>query len=448
MTYTQSETMATVNNYEILKHKILQKEAVVGVIGMGYVGLPLAMEFASEGFQVIGVDLDAGKVETLSLGKSHIIDIPEAVIGEALQNQRFQATTDYQELAKANIISICVPTPLTKSHEPDMSYINDTVSRLKPVIQKGTLLVLESTTYPGTTRDLIYAEFEKEGWTTGEDLFICFSPERIDPGNKQFKPKEVPKVVGGMTEKCSALGQLYYENAFDTVVPVSTPEIAEMTKLLENTFRSINIAFINEMSLLAEELGIDLWEAIDAAKTKPFGFMPFYPGPGVGGHCIPLDPMYLYWKGKEKNFFSRFIDLAQQVNTSMPKHVVEIASKALNKQGKSLSQSRILLVGMAYKNDIDDVRESPALHVYEHLKEANAKLTVLDPFVTSFRDASGEIVRPENEIADLAMYDGVIIMTKHSTIDYNQILENSSCIIDTRNVWTKSYDHVYKIGQA
>ncbi|MBC1358023.1 nucleotide sugar dehydrogenase [Listeria booriae] len=440
--------MAAVNNYEILEHKILQKEAVVGVIGMGYVGLPLAMEFASEGFQVIGVDLDAGKVETLSFGKSHIIDIPEAVIGEALQNQRFQATTDYQELAKANIISICVPTPLTKSHEPDMSYINDTVSRLKPVIQKGTLLVLESTTYPGTTRDLIYTEFEKEGWTTGEDLFICFSPERIDPGNKQFKPKEVPKVVGGMTEKCSALGQLYYENAFDTVVPVSTPEIAEMTKLLENTFRSINIAFINEMSLLAEELGIDLWEAIDAAKTKPFGFMPFYPGPGVGGHCIPLDPMYLYWKGKEKNFFSRFIDLAQQVNTSMPKHVVEIASKALNKQGKSLSQSRILLVGMAYKNDIDDVRESPALHVYEHLKEANAKLTVLDPFVTSFRDASGEIVRPENEIADLAMYDGVIIMTKHSTIDYNQILENSSCIIDTRNVWTKSYDHVYKIGQA
>ncbi|WP_260510527.1 nucleotide sugar dehydrogenase [Listeria booriae] len=448
MTYTQSETMAAVNNYEILKHKILQKEAVVGVIGMGYVGLPLAMEFASEGFQVIGVDLDAGKVETLSLGKSHIIDIPEAVIGEALQNQRFQATTDYQELAKANIISICVPTPLTKSHEPDMSYINDTVSRLKPVIQKGTLLVLESTTYPGTTRDLIYAEFEKEGWATGEDLFICFSPERIDPGNKQFKPKEVPKVVGGMTEKCSALGQLYYENAFDTVVPVSTPEIAEMTKLLENTFRSINIAFINEMSLLAEELGIDLWEAIDAAKTKPFGFMPFYPGPGVGGHCIPLDPMYLYWKGKEKNFFSRFIDLAQQVNTSMPKHVVEIASKALNKQGKSLSQSRILLVGMAYKNDIDDVRESPALHVYEHLKEANAKLTVLDPFVSSFRDASGEIVRSENEIADLATYDGVIIMTKHSTIDYNQILENSSCIIDTRNVWTKSYDHVYKIGQA
>ncbi|MBC1457142.1 nucleotide sugar dehydrogenase [Listeria newyorkensis] len=440
--------MATVDNYEILTNKMAQKEAVIGVIGMGYVGLPLAMEFATEGFQVIGVDLDAGKVETLSLGKSHIIDIPETLIGEALQNQRFQATTDYQELAKANIISICVPTPLTKSHEPDMSYINDTVSRLKPVIQKGTLLVLESTTYPGTTRDLIHAAFEKEGWTTGEDLFICFSPERIDPGNKQFKPKEVPKVVGGMTEKCSALGQLYYENAFDTVVPVSTPEIAEMTKLLENTFRSINIAFINEMSLLAEELGIDLWEAIDAAKTKPFGFMPFYPGPGVGGHCIPLDPMYLYWKGKEKNFFSRFIDLAQQVNTSMPKHVVEIASKALNKQGKSLSQSRILLVGMAYKNDIDDVRESPALHVYEHLKEANAILTVLDPFVTSFRDASGKIVHPESEITDIEAYDGVIIMTKHSTIDYDQILETSSCIIDTRNVWTKPHAHVYKIGQA
>ncbi|WP_260447255.1 nucleotide sugar dehydrogenase [Listeria newyorkensis] len=448
MTYRQSETMATVDNYEILTNKMAQKEAVIGVIGMGYVGLPLAMEFATEGFQVIGVDLDAGKVETLSLGKSHIIDIPETLIGEALQNQRFQATTDYQELAKANIISICVPTPLTKSHEPDMSYINDTVSRLKPVIQKGTLLVLESTTYPGTTRDLIHAAFEKEGWTTGEDLFICFSPERIDPGNKQFKPKEVPKVVGGMTEKCSALGQLYYENAFDTVVPVSTPEIAEMTKLLENTFRSINIAFINEMSLLAEELGIDLWEAIDAAKTKPFGFMPFYPGPGVGGHCIPLDPMYLYWKGKEKNFFSRFIDLAQQVNTSMPKHVVEIASKALNKQGKSLSQSRILLVGMAYKNDIDDVRESPALHVYEHLKEANAILTVLDPFVTSFRDASGKIVHPESEITDIEAYDGVIIMTKHSTIDYDQILETSSCIIDTRNVWTKPHAHVYKIGQA
>ncbi|MBC1435169.1 nucleotide sugar dehydrogenase [Listeria rocourtiae] len=440
--------MTAVSHYDILTNKILQKEAVVGVIGMGYVGLPLAMEFALGDFQVIGVDLDVSKVESLSFGKSHIIDIPETVISDALKNQRFQATTDYQELAKANIISICVPTPLTKSHEPDMRYINDTVSRLKPVIQKGTLLVLESTTYPGTTRDLIYAEFEKEGWTTGEDLFICFSPERIDPGNKQFKPKEVPKVVGGMTEKCSILGQLYYENAFDTVVPVSTPEIAEMTKLLENTFRSINIAFINEMSLLSEQLGIDLWEAIDAAKTKPFGFMPFYPGPGVGGHCIPLDPMYLYWKGKEKNFFSRFIDLAQQVNTSMPKHVVEMTGKALNNQGKSLSQSRILLIGVAYKNDIDDVRESPALHVYEYLKDANAKLTVLDPFVTSFRDASGEIIHPENEIANIGVYDGVIIMTKHSAVDYDQILEKSSCIIDTRNVWKKPHAHVHKIGQA
>ncbi|MBC1435187.1 nucleotide sugar dehydrogenase [Listeria rocourtiae] len=445
---TQLEAKKTVSHYDILKRKIFQKEAVVGVIGMGYVGLPLAMEFASEGFQVIGVDVDAKKVETLSLGQSHIIDIPEVTIKDALQKKRFQATTDYQRLAQANIISICVPTPLTKSHEPDMSYIKDTVSRLQPVIQKGTLLVLESTTYPGTTRDLIDAEFEKVGWKTGEDLFICFSPERIDPGNKQFKPKEVPKVVGGMTEKCSALGQLYYENAFDTVVPVSTPEIAEMTKLLENTFRSINIAFINEMSQLSEQLGIDLWEAIDAAKTKPFGFMPFYPGPGVGGHCIPLDPMYLYWKGKEKNFFSRFIDLAQQVNTSMPKHVVEIASKALNKQGKSLSQSRILLVGMAYKNDIDDVRESPALHVYEHLKEANAQLTVLDPFVTSFRDASGEVIYPKPAVTDIAVYDAVIIMTKHSTVNYEQILATSSCIIDTRNVWKQQYAHVHKIGQA
>lgn len=244
------------------------------------------------------------------------------------------------------------------------------------------------------------------------------------------------------------MGQLYYENAFDTVIPVSTPEIAEMTKLLENTFRSINIAFINEMSLLAEQLGIDLWEAIDAAKTKPFGFMPFYPGPGVGGHCIPLDPMYLYWKGKEKNFFSRFIDLAQQVNTSMPKHVVEIVGKSLNKQGKSLSQSRILIVGMAYKSDIDDVRESPALHVYEYLKEGNAKLTVLDPFVPSFRDASGDTVYTVSEIADLEAYDGVIIMTKHSTINYDQILATSPCIIDTRNVWKEQHAHVHKIGQA
>ncbi|WP_312025303.1 nucleotide sugar dehydrogenase [Listeria booriae] len=436
------------NSYEVLSDKIKTKQATIGVIGMGYVGLPLAMELATEGFSVLGVDIDALKIAELADGKSHIIDTPTTTVREAIANNTFLPTTDYSTLQKANVISICVPTPLTKSHEPDMSYIQDTIARLKPALQKGTLLVLESTTYPGTTRELIASEFEKDGWVIGEDIFICFSPERIDPGNKRFEPKQVPKVVGGMTGNCLALGQQYYAHAFDTIVPVSTPEIAEMTKLLENTFRSINIAFINEMSMLCEELGIDLWEAIDAAKTKPFGFMPFYPGPGVGGHCIPLDPMYLYWKGKEKNFFSRFIELAQQVNTSMPKHVVELASQALNKHGKSLSTSKVLLVGMAYKNDIDDVRESPALHVYEQLKQADAQMDVLDPFVTSFRDEAGNLVTPLATVADMSDYDCAIIMTKHSHIDYDALLKSCNCIIDTRNVWNEKKANVYKIGSV
>ncbi|RQW67508.1 nucleotide sugar dehydrogenase [Listeria sp. SHR_NRA_18] len=434
------------SSYAILSDKIRSKQAIIGVIGMGYVGLPLAMELATADFSVIGVDIDALKIEKLADGKSHIIDIPTDRVQAVIADDKFLPTTDYATLKAADVISICVPTPLTKSHEPNMSYIEDTVARLKPVLSKGTLLVLESTTYPGTTRELIACEFEKDGWVIGEDIFICFSPERIDPGNKQFQPKQVPKVVGGMTEKCLALGQQYYAHAFDTIVPVSTPEIAEMTKLLENTFRSINIAFINEMSMLCEELGIDLWEAIDAAKTKPFGFMPFYPGPGVGGHCIPLDPMYLYWKGKEKNFFSRFIELAQQVNTSMPKHVVELASQALNRHGKALSTSKVLLVGVAYKSDIDDVRESPGLHVYEQLKQADAQLDVLDPFVTIFRDEAGRIVRPVSVVGNMSDYDCAIIMTKHSNIDYDVLLKSCDCIIDTRNVWTEKKANVFKIG--
>lgn len=427
-----------------LIEKLSTKTAKVGVIGMGYVGLPLAIEFAKQDFTVLGFDVDETKVTTLNAGKSHIIDVPTAEVAEMTAENKFSAHTDFAKLNEADTISICVPTPLTVSHEPDMSYVKAAVASIAKHMKRGTLIVLESTTYPGTTRELIATELTKIGYTVGEDVFICFSPERIDPGNTEFASKNVPKVVGGITATCATLGHAYYSQVFTEVVQVSTTEVAEMTKLLENTFRSINIAFINEMAVLCEKLEIDLWEVIDAAKTKPFGFMPFYPGPGVGGHCIPLDPMYLYWKGKEKNHFSRFIELAQQINTAMPNHVTQIVGNALNKKSKSISGARILMVGVAYKADIDDVRESPALDVYDELHKLGADLHVYDPFVTQFKDSDGNMVQTTTDM--MHYYDAIVIMTKHTNIDYNAILNENDCIIDTRNIWKEKHAHVHKIG--
>ncbi|MBC2160842.1 nucleotide sugar dehydrogenase [Listeria booriae] len=432
------------NYKQQLLEKINTKTAKIGVIGMGYVGLPLAIEFAKKDFQVLGFDVDTKKVATLNDGKSHILDVPTAEVAIAKAKKCFEASSDFAALNEVDIISICVPTPLTASHEPDMSYVKTAVASITQHMKRGTLIVLESTTYPGTTRELIADELEKAGDKVGTEVFVCFSPERIDPGNTEFDSKDVPKVVGGITSDCVMLGRAYYSQVFKEVVPVSTTEVAEMTKLLENTFRSVNIAFINEMAVLCEKLGIDLWEVIGAAKTKPFGFMPFYPGPGVGGHCIPLDPMYLYWKGKEKNHFSRFIELAQQINTAMPTHVTQIVSNALNKKQKSISGARLLIVGVAYKSDIDDVRESPALEVYEELKQLGANIEVYDPFVASFRDAKNNKIQTNSKLTN--NHDAIVIMTKHSNIDYTAILENNDCIIDTRNIWNEKYEHVHKIG--
>ncbi|PNP89416.1 UDP-N-acetyl-D-glucosamine dehydrogenase, partial [Listeria newyorkensis] len=347
--------------YETMQEKINTKNGTVGVIGLGYVGLPLAIEFAEAGYNVIGFDIHAGKVNQLMQGDSYIIDITNQKLATVVQSAHFTPTTDFSKLSEVDAVCICVPTPLTKSQEPDMSYIIAAVTEIKRYMKPGMLITLESTTYPGTTEELIQAEIEALGYRVGEDFFLCFSPERVDPGNKTFQTKNTPKVLGGTTPNCCQLGEALYSKVIDHVYLVSSTKVAEMTKLLENTFRSINIAFINEMAMLCEALDMNIWEVVDAAATKPFGFMKFTPGPGIGGHCIPLDPMYLSWKAKGANFFSRFIELAQETNKKMPEQVIHKVSQALNSAYKSMRGSKVLVLGMAYKPDIDDVRESPAL---------------------------------------------------------------------------------------
>lgn len=435
-------------NYMRLFRAIESKEAKLGVVGLGYVGLPLAVEMAKQGFEVRGIDLDERKVAMLARGESYVQDVPAEKLAEALASGRFLATTDYAALSELDAVSICVPTPLSANQDPDTSYIVYVVNQIKLYMKKGLLIVLESTTYPGTTEELIEAELARMGLQAGRDYFLCFSPERVDPSNDRFATYNTPKVLGGTTPECSTLGSMLYRNIVESVVPVSSPKVAEMSKLLENTFRSVNIAFINEMAMMCERMGIDIWEVIQAASTKPFGFMPFYPGPGIGGHCIPLDPMYLAWKAKGYRFYSSFIELAQSVNSNMPYHVVNKTTNILNEYSKSLRNSRILVLGMAYKPNVDDLRESPGLEVYELFREGGAIVDYYDPFATSFRDRNGDTVTSlPYRLEQFRAYDCFVLITDHAAFNYGELAGLGVPIVDTRNAM-RAFDlpHIYKLG--
>lgn len=434
--------------YEELKQSIQLKTAKVGIIGLGYVGLPLAVETLKAGYTVIGIDLHAGKVENLKAGISHIQDISHETIRGCMESGRFFPTTDYSVLAELDAISICVPTPLSPNQDPDTSYIIHVVEQIKTHMRQGLLITLESTTYPGTTEELIQQEFEKLGFEAGVDFFLCYSPERVDPGNRLYTTYNTPKVIGGTTEKCLELGSLLYGNLVKTVVPVTSPKVAEMSKLLENTFRSVNIAFMNEMAMMCDRMGINVWEVIKAASTKPFGFMPFYPGPGIGGHCIPLDPMYLSWKAKGYRFHSQFIEIAQSINDNMPDYVLNKTGQVLNIYAKAINSSRILILGMAYKPDVDDLRESPGLEIYELFAKSGAKVDYYDPYAQSFVDKEGRVVHSiAGDLEAFKDYDCMVLVTNHRCFDYQQLAELGVAIIDTRNAFDGIVSkNIYKLG--
>lgn len=426
--------------------KIVPGEYSIGVIGLGYVGLPLVLRFARKNFNVIGFDTDKSKVELLNKGKSYISHIPDKDIQGVKHN--FIATVDTTKLSQPDAIIICVPTPLDAHREPDLTYIKNTAIEISKHIRKSQLISLESTTYPGTTREILVPELEKTGMKVGKDFFVVFSPEREDPGNKQFPAERVPKIVGGMTKECLKLGKMLYEQVFEKVVPVSSVEIAESAKLLENIYRSVNIALVNEMKVLFDRMGINIWEVIEAAKTKPFGYHAFYPGPGLGGHCIPIDPFYLTWKAREYDLHTRFVELAGEINSYMPYYVVEKLVDALNRQGKSIYKSKILVVGIAYKKDIDDARESPGIKIMKILEEKNVKkVDYYDPYIPQLiksRQVSHPIFSIKFNKKTISGYDAAIIVTDHSSIDYKLLQSACGLIVDTRNVYKKHYKNVVK----
>ena len=420
--------------FEDLLKKIESKTARVGIVGLGYVGLPLAVEFAGAGFTVTGIDIDKKKVAALNRGESYIQDIPTAVLAPLVKAGKLKGATDFGSVATLDTINICVPTPLRKTKDPDMSYIVNACQEIAKHFHPGMLVILESTTYPGTTNELMLPMFERADLKVGEQFFMCFSPERVDPGNANFQTRNIPKVVGGITPACTRIGAAFYRQALETVVPVSSTRVAEMVKLLENTFRMINIGLVNEMAMLCDRMGINVWEVIDAAATKPFGFMPFYPGPGLGGHCIPIDPFYLSWKTKQAGIEARFIELAGYVNGNMPHFVVDKIQNALNDHSKPLKGSRVHVLGVAYKREIDDVRESPALDIIHLLGKHGAKVTYSDPFVPHLH-ADGAV--PEMAAIDVEQgtreADCVVIVTDHKIFDYPRIVERAKLIVDTRN---------------
>lgn len=418
---------------ELLLEKIQKRDAVVGVVGLGYVGLPLAMEFANAGFRVIGYDVSQRVVDSLMAGQSHIQDITSQAVQQAVENGTFTATTVEERLKECDAISIAVPTPLSKTRDPDMAYVLSAADAIARQAHQGLCVVLESTTYPGTTRELLQPRLEAMGLTVGEDVFVAFSPERVDPGNPVYHTKNTPKVVGGITPACVEVARALYESCIDTVVPVSSPESAELVKLLENTFRAVNIGLVNEIAIVCDKLGVNVWEVIDAAATKPFGFMKFTPGPGIGGHCIPLDPHYLAWKMRTLNYKTRFIDLASEINSQMPDWVVNKVAAALNEVRKSVRGSRVLVLGVAYKRDIDDVRESPALDIIRLLEERGAHVEFHDPFVHEFREEGH--VRRGVELSDemLRWADAVLIVTDHKQLDYQRVVDLATLVVDTRN---------------
>jgi UDP-N-acetyl-D-glucosamine dehydrogenase len=421
---------------DLLK-KIRERKARIGVIGLGYVGLPLVLRFGEERFSVIGFDIDPEKVSKLNAGQSYIHHIPGSRLQTLLKDGQFEATSDFSRLSEADCIVICVPTPLTAKKDPDLQYIETTAEAVSKTLRKGQLVSLESTTYPGTTEEILLEKFGPKGLEVGKDYFLVFSPEREDPGNPKFSTRTIPKVVGGVTPHCLEIGVELYGWVIDRIVPVSSTRAAELVKLLENIYRSVNIALVNELKLLCERMNIDIWEVIEAASTKPFGFTPFFPGPGLGGHCIPIDPFYLSWKAKEYDFSTRFIQLAGEINTAMPHHVVEKVGDALNERSKAIRGSKILMLGIAYKKDVDDVRESPALEIMKLLKERGAELSYSDPFIPRLHkmreyDFSYMSSVPLN--ADtLRGVDLVLITTDHTNVDYKLVIENSAIVVDTRN---------------
>jgi UDP-N-acetyl-D-glucosamine dehydrogenase len=429
----------TITAAEALQSKIESRTARVGIVGLGYVGLPLAVEFAQAGFEVTGIDVLENRVETLNRGLSHVQDVPTSVFGPLVSEKKFSATTDFSLVAELDTINICVPTPLRKTKDPDMSYIVSACEKIAEHIRPGTLVMLESTTYPGTTDELVLPMLEKTGLKVGQDFFLCFSPERVDPGNPQYQTKNIPKVVGGVTPDCTRLGSLFYRQALEKVVPVSSTSAAEMAKLLENTFRMINIGLVNELALMCDRMGINIWEVIDAAATKPFGFMPFYPGPGLGGHCIPIDPFYLSWKSKQAGIEARFIELAGYINGQMPHFVVDKIQNALNDAEKPLKGSRVHILGVAYKRDIDDMRESPALDIILLLERRGAKISYSDPYVPKLR-LDGISLESEDSLEGAERADCAVVVTNHGAFDYDAILQRARMVVDTRNAYkgTKS----------
>jgi UDP-N-acetyl-D-glucosamine dehydrogenase len=434
---------------EALRTKLQQRNATAAVIGLGYVGLPLALEIASAGFNVVGIDLDQNKIARLKEGKSYIGDVSDKTIAGAMKTGRFTSTSDFSSLRDVDTISICVPTPLSKSRDPDISFILSASEKIRKHLHTGQLIVLESTTYPGTTDELILPELESSGLRVGKDFFLAFSPERIDPGNTAYNTHNTPKIVGGITAECTEIARIFYSQFIERVIPVSSTKCAEMVKLLENTFRSVNIGMVNELALMCDVLGVDVYEVIDAAATKPFGFIPFYPGPGLGGHCIPIDPHYLAWKLKALNFQARFIGLAAEINGMMPSVVTTLVGEGLNRFSKSIRGSKVLILGVAYKKNVSDCRESPALDVMRMLIEKGAILSYNDPFVPTLKMNGNTLKSVELTSANIESQDCIIILTDHGAYDFRRIIAASKLVVDTRNA-TKDLqqfkDKIIKLG--
>jgi len=435
---------------QTLLDKLESRTARVGVVGLGYVGLPLAVEMSRAGFRTTGIDLDRRKVDAINRGESYIQDVPTNDVAEFHKQGRLVATLDPSVVADLDTINICVPTPLRKTKDPDLSYVVSAVEMIADHLHPGMLIVLESTTYPGTTEEVVQPILERRGLKAGTDFFLAFSPERVDPGNEKWNTKNVPKVVGGLTPDCCTLAKALYSASIDTVIEVGSPKVAEMVKLLENTFRAVNIGLVNELAMMCDRLGVRVWEVVDAAATKPFGFMPFYPGPGLGGHCIPIDPFYLSWKVKEVGFEARFIELAGQVNGAMPHHVVDKINDALNHHSKSVRGSSVLVLGISYKRDIDDVRESPALDVMATLHLKGAKLSYHDPYLPHLpaREWPGGFDLHSVPLTTdaLASADCVVIVTDHRVFDYDAIVKNAQLVVDTRNSIKQPHTNVFKLG--
>jgi len=420
-----------------IDEKIRSRSAKVGVVGLGYVGLPLAVAFSEAGFKVLGFDIQQKRVDLVNQGKSYIADVSEARLSSALANNLLEATTDQSRLGEVDAICVCVPTPLTKTKDPELSYVISESEAVSRYLQKGQLVVLESTTYPGTTREVMLPILERSGLKAGQDFYLAFSPEMIDPGNKKYTIKNTPKIVGGINHESTKLAELLYQQVADIVIPVSCPEVAELTKVFQNVFRIVNIALVNELAHLCEKMGLSVWEVIDAASTKPFGYMPFYPGPGIGGHCIPLDPYYLANKAREYDFHTRFIELAADINEQMPYYVVSRITDAINSKGKSLHGVKVLVLGVAYKRDVEDVRESPSLKLIKLLSEKGANVSYNDPYVASVRISENNLKSVRLTDEQLTSADCVVIATDHSCYDYRRIAQKADLVFDTRGATRK-----------